>query len=211
MGAIIDGIGPSFAPAYVARQSAPLPSPTANGRTGRGQPAQAAGAGETERFGDLGRLYEARGHGWAEAVRVRQLDGKLGKLADRAGDVKVELEQVKLYPPFPIDEPRRAAAIREFNGLAEEIKKMETNGEAPGVKLTTLAPNASTAAAESAANALLQVQHRLESRRAALAERVASGSGGDAEASSRNVGTALGGGGGTGITGVATDLLRQIA
>lgn len=211
MGAIIDGIGPNFAPTYVGRQGAALPSPSSSSRAGRGKPAQAAGAGEPGRFGELGRLYEARGHGWAEAVRVRQLDGKLGKLADRAGDVKVKLEQVKLYPPFPIDEPRRAAAIREFNGLAEEIKKMETVASGPGLNLATLAPNASTAAAEQAVSALGQAKQGLEARRAALAEQAASGTGGEALANSREVGAALGGTEAGGISRSVSDLLRQLA
>ena len=43
----------------------------------------------------------------------------------------------------PVAEPRRAAALREFNGLAAEVKRMN-------VVITALDPNPSTAEAEPA-------------------------------------------------------------
>ena len=211
MASITDGIGPSFGPAVLAGRQAASVSPLSAGPTGRRQPAPSVGEDGIGRFGDLGRLYEARKHVWTEAVRVRNLDQKLSRVADRAGEVRVKLEQVKLYPPYPVDEPRRAEAIREFNGIAEEVKRRATTGEAPKIGLTALKPHASTAEAEHAAESLGQVREQFQAERATLARNAASGAGAEAESGSHGVGVALGEAHGAGLSVRASDLLRQIA
>ncbi|MFN0181417.1 MAG: hypothetical protein ACKVZ0_21620 [Gemmatimonadales bacterium] len=186
---------------------ASLPAPE---RAGRGQAKRSAGAGEVGRYGDLGRLWDQRGARWAEAVRVRQLDRKLSRTADRVNETRDDLQQVKLYPPYPIDESRRAAAIRQFNGIAEEIRRLEAVQEAvPG--LPTLSATASTAEAEGAVAALGRVGVAIAGQRAALT--AATSSRGElelAESTSLEVARGLGGEE-LALSRRSDELLRQIA
>jgi hypothetical protein len=165
MGTITAGIGARSTATGTVDRPASLPAPE---RVGRGQAKRSAGAGEVGRYGDLGRLWDRRGASWAEAVRVRQLDRKLSRTADRVNETRSDLQQVKLYPPYPIDEPRRAAAIRQFNGIAEEVRRLDAHREAVPV-LRTLGETASTAEAEAAIAALGQFGVAIAGRRAALA------------------------------------------
>lgn len=211
MAAIVDGIGLSITPAQPAgRWAVPLPSPSED-RTDRSQPAVVAGHDGVGRFGELGRLYAARGQVLTEAVHVRQAIRKLSRVADRAGDVGQALERVKFYPPYPTDEPVRAKAFREFNGIAQEVKRMVGNGEAPTVELNALRPGATFAELDQAAQSAVEVQGRFDAQRASLAQHAASGSGVEAEAQSKHVGTELGGVDSAGLSRRAADLLRQIA
>jgi len=206
MTAISDGFGTSFAPTgVIGRRQATVSSPPS--RADRGQPAQGAGASGASRHGELGRLYEERGHVWAEAVRVRQLDRKLGRLADTAGEVKVRLEQVKLYPPYPANESRRAETIREFNGLAAEVRKMITGGETPELTLAPLSPTASTAEAEQGVAALDDVAQRFTAQRNALAAAVGTSA---ADVDSSELGQALSTVDQGGISRQVTDLLLEL-
>ncbi len=209
MAAITDGFGPGFVPPpSAARRALPSP-PVPTGPVDHLGPAPLAGQGESNR-GDLVRLYEARGRGWTDAVKTRQLDRTLGQLSEHAGEVKVRLEQVKLYPPYPIDESRRAETIREFNGLAAEVRRMNVVLDGGGVSLTTLAKNASTDEAERAVSALTDAGASLEARRASLAAAAAAPGAGRAESQSLDIGSRLGDGAGSGISRQAGDLLRQI-
>lgn len=209
MAAITDGFGPGFVTAAsAARRALPSP-PVPTGRTDRQAWAQPAGRGESNR-GDLVRLYEARGRAWTEAAKARQLDQALGRLSEHAGEVKVRLEQVKLYPPYPIDEFRRAETIREFNGLAAEVRRMNVVIDGGGVSLRSLAPNASTDEAERAVGALTQAGAGIEARRAGLAAAVAAPGAGGAESRSLDIGSRLGDGTVGGISRQAGDLLRQV-
>ncbi len=209
MTAITDGIGITLAPtSVIGRRQAAVPSPSSP--ADRGQPERSAGAGGTSRRGELGRLYEERGHIWAEAVRVRQLDRKLGRLADQAGEVKVRLEQVKLYPPYPANESRRAETIREFNGLTAEVRKMIAGGETPEVGLAPLSAAASTAEAEQGVSRLDDVAHRFDAQRSALAAAVGTTDGTGAEVRSAEVGQALGSVEQSGISRQVTDLLLEL-
>jgi len=211
MSAITDGIGPILAPTQtVGRWASPFPSPSA-GRTDRSEPAVPAGGDDPGHLGDLRRLYEARGQSATEAVHVRQIDRKLSRVADRAGEARGRLDQVKFYPPYPADEPVRAKAIREFNGIAQEVRRMVGNGEAPAVELHALRPGATSVEIEQAASSMGEVQHRFEAERARLAQGASSGPGTDVEASSQGVGSALGEADGAGLSRRAADLLRQIA
>lgn len=209
MAAITDGLGPGLVPAAsAARRAFPSP-PVPTGRADRQAPAQLAGRGESNR-GDLVRLYEARGRAWTDAAKTRQLDRTLGQLSEHAGEVKVRLEQVKLYPPYPIDESRRAETIREFNGLAAEVRRMNVVIDGGGVSLTSLAPNASTDEAERAVSGLTQAGTGIEAQRAGLAAAAAAPGAGGAESWSLDIGSRLGDGTGGGISRQAGDLLRQI-
>src|SRR5688572_16958314 len=103
MASIADGIGPRFTPAEAHgwRDSAPS-TPVRRGWVS--QTPGGPSAGEIGRFGAFGSLYEARGREWAEAVQVRQLDRRLGKLSERVTALRDVLEQVKFYPPYPVNE-----------------------------------------------------------------------------------------------------------
>lgn len=174
MTAITDGFGPNIVPAgSVARRAWSLPSP----------PAERAGR--------------------TESSATRQLDRTRGRLAEKTNEIRTRLEPVKLYPPDPIDEPRRAAAVREFNGLAAEVKRMN-------VVISALDPNASTAEAEQAVTSLPQVGEGLQGRRAGLAAGAAVPGAGPAEGQSLAIGSALGDGDGGGISRQAGDVLCQI-
>ena len=195
MAVITDGFGPNIVPAgSVARRAWSLPSPPE--RAGRTQSSeQAGGPGEASRLGNPAR--------WAEAAATRQLDRTLGRLSDKTHEIGTKLEQVKMYPPYPIDEPRRAAAIREFNGLAAEVQRMN-------VIITALDPHASTAEAEQAVTSLTQVGEGLQGRRAGLAAAAAVPGAGRAEGQSLAIGGALGDTDVGGISRQAGDVLRQI-
>lgn len=211
MAAITDGIGPSFSSTGVSgRRDAGRPSSPSN-RTDRGRPETSSGPEGAGRFTGLGQLYQDRGHVYAEAIKVRQLDKKLSRVADQAKDVKVKLDQVKLYPPYPIDEPRRAEAIREFNGLAAEVKKMVASGETPQLELAPLSPTATTAEAEQAAAAAGEVSDRFGAQRAALAGAVDASGAGSAEADATAIASGLSAQAGSGISRQVSDLLIQIA
>jgi hypothetical protein len=71
---------------------------------------------------ELGQLFEARGRSWAEAIRIRELAQQLSK---SGGGRKGPSIQVKLYPPYPPDEPPQAATIRRFNGITAEVERIE--------------------------------------------------------------------------------------
>lgn len=203
MSAITDGFGPRVVPAGLApRRGSTFPAPVDRAdRTERSVPS---------RTGDLAPSYEAHGRVWAEAAKTRQLDQTLGRLSDRTGELKVRLERVKLYPPYPLDETPRAAAIREFNGLAEEVRRMNVVMSADGVSVTSLAPNASTAEAERVVSALTQAGAGLDARRAGLAAAAAAPGARGAESRSVEIGSRLGDGTLGGISRHAGDILRQV-
>jgi hypothetical protein len=125
-------------------------------------------AGDVGRFGDLGRLWESRGRAWAEAVRIHQLDRRLGRFAEQVSETQHQLEQVKLYPPYPIDEPRRARAIRQFNGLVAEARRLIHADVSPA----ELGDRATTGEAEAAVVALGRVGGRVAGERASLADKL---------------------------------------
>jgi hypothetical protein len=144
--------------------------------------------GEVGQIGGLGRLLASRGASLAGARQVRHLEEELGRFADRVASSKSELEQVKLYPPYPIDEPRRAQAIREFNGIAAEVERM---GPPAGGRSIQLGPTASTGEAEQAIEVLTAVAAKIEGRRAELAASVAATGEESAAAEAVALGTAL--------------------
>jgi hypothetical protein len=184
---------------------ASLPAPE---RAGRGQAKRSAGAGEVKPYGELVRMWERRGASWADAVQVRQIDGKLSRVAEQVSQTRYDLQQVKLYPPYPIDEPRRAQAIRQFNGIAEEVRRLDV---ARNHGMTALGEGASTAEAEAAIAALGRVGSAIAGRRAALAEQAPSrGEVDQAEASSLEVSRSLGDQD-LALARSSEELLRQIA
>lgn len=160
----VDGIGGGLAVAVGGTRAFALPSPPprVQGRepTSLGGPA--------ERPTSFGRLFESSGRLSGEAVGVRQLYRKLGRVAERIAAARTELEQMKLYPPYPVDEPRRAEAIRQFNGLAAEAARLVDRE----VSVSRLGPNASTAEAEAGVAALGALGARVESARQSLRTKV---------------------------------------
>lgn len=211
MAAIADGVGTSISPAQPAGRWAVALPPSPEGRTDRNEPAVVAGRSGVEPVGDLGRLYGARSQGLTEAVHVRQTVRKLDRVAGRAQAVQEKLDRVKLYPPYPTDEPERAKAIREFNGVAQEVKRMIGTGEGPVVELKGLRPGATPVELDRAAQSAREVTFRFGAQRTALAQRVSSGAGVEAEVQSRGLGLALGETAAAGLSRRAADLLRQIA
>ena len=191
MAAIADGIGSGFTSAgVVGRREPAAPSPPA-GRGSRSQPVNPvpdSGVG----YSGLGRLFAAREHVWAEAGRVRQQDRKLSQVAKQISDNKTKLEQVKLYPPYPPNESRRAEAIREFNGIAAEVRRLVAEGVVEGVSLPSLESGSSTAEAEAAVAALGAAQTRVQTHRVNLAAQVATPGDRAAESESARLGLALG-------------------
>ena len=206
--AITEGIGPGYGATGITGRREPVaPSvPSQRPESGRSEPSAGQGVG---RHSDLGRLYADRGRVWAEAVQVRQQDRKLARVAEKASAVQAKLDQVKLYPPYPIDEPRRAEAIREFNGLAAEVRKMIATGAAPSVTVTSLPPAASTAQAEQASVEAGQVNERFTATRIELAGSFGTVSISHIEAESVAIGSGLGDTG-AGITRGGSDLLVQL-
>jgi len=172
---ITDGLGiatPQTPPRE--RLGVALAGNTPRGRSG-GDPGPASGAGAVGRFGDLGRLFESRGHQWAEAVKLRQQDGKLSKLARQIDSAATNLGPVKLYPPYPPDEPRRAQAIRQFNGVAAEVAKAV--GPDIGAGLAPLSDQATTGEAERALDGLSQAGQAVAAARQGIAAAASSGTG----------------------------------
>ncbi len=205
MAAITDGVGSSIAPAgtFGRPTLAAPPRPIA----GRGA-GSFSDAGAVGRFGDLGRLWEGRGRAWAEAVRIHQLDRRLGRFAERVTETQQRLEQVKLYPPYPINESRRAEAIRQFNGLAAEALRLIDADASPGA----LPERASTAEAEAALVALGTLGGRVARERAALATKLsAEAEVPQAELVSGQIGHRFAASARGGLSGVSVDVLRQIA
>ncbi len=205
MAAIAGGVGPRFAPAEVAAgRATPFPS-VPGGR--REVPANTGDIASTE---GLVRFYEAQGQRFDEAVTIRQVDRTLGRLFGETDDVKVRLEQVKLYPPYPIDESRRARAIRDFNGLTAEVRRMHVTIDPAGASLTSLSPNASTEEAERAVSALAQVGIGIQAKRAVLAAETAPPPAGSATRQSLEVAAQLGESDIGGISRNSGDVLRRI-
>ncbi len=170
---ITDGLG--IAPPQTApreRLGVALFGATPRGRSG-GNPGPVSGAGAVGRFGDLGRLFESRGHQWAEAVKLRQQDGKLSQLARQIDSVTTNLVPVKLYPPYPPDESRRAQAIRDFNGVAAEVAKVV--GPEIGAGLAPLPNQATTGEAERAITGLSQAGQAVAAARQDIAAAASSG------------------------------------
>ncbi|MGE0552361.1 MAG: hypothetical protein AB7R55_02915 [Gemmatimonadales bacterium] len=120
---------------------------------------------------------------------------------------------MKLYPPYPLDEPRRAEAIRLFNGVAREVAKLVGHEVPTG--LVPLGPEATTEEAELAVTDLGRVGEALAGRRAELARQYASGTGGDAEllaqAASGSIGRQLAAAGPTGLAREAGPVLSQLS
>ena len=188
MAAISDGLGLRPPGSGFGRQVGPAVST----RSGQRLPGPATGAVEPARFGRLPKLFQAQAVGAAEAVQVRQTDRKLSRAADRVAEALVSLQQFKLYPPYPIDEPRRAQAIRQFNGVAAEVKRLGVvRPDEPG--LGQLADSSSPTDADTALRALGRVAGAIAASRAALAS---NGPSADesrlAEAASVGVGLSLG-------------------
>jgi hypothetical protein len=73
---------------------------------------------------------------------------------------------VKLYPPYPLDEPKGAAAIRQFNGVADEAARLVARGT-DGIDLRSLEPAAPTADVERAIESLVQLQAAIAEQRSA--------------------------------------------
>jgi hypothetical protein len=155
-------------------------------------------------------LYEARGQRFDEAVVIRQVDRTLGRLSGEADGVKTRLEQVKLYPPYPIDESRRARAIRDFNGLTAEVRRMNVIIDTAGASPTSLGPNASTEEAELAVSALAQVGIGIQAKRASLATETAPPPPATAARQSLEVAAQLGDSDIGGISRDTGDVLRRI-
>jgi hypothetical protein len=161
------GIGPPAGTAFFGTrvESTPGPSPR------RGEPAareRAPGAGDRGRFGRLGRLFERRGREWAEAVRMHQDIRRLDRLTNRLDAVAADLEPVKQYPPYPIDEPRRAEAIRRFNGVAAHVAVLlgrERAGEVP-----VLSEASTTEEVQAALDGLARAREAVDRRRDELAQ-----------------------------------------
>ncbi|MEO8449487.1 MAG: hypothetical protein ABI647_06845, partial [Gemmatimonadota bacterium] len=96
--------------------------------------------------------------------------------------------QVKIYPPYPVDEPRRAAVIRQFNGVAAQIERELTGRLSPAaVSLPRLAPDAGAKEADQAAARLGETAKQIAASRTALAAGTVSQGIGDAEAQATSV------------------------
>jgi hypothetical protein len=162
------------------------------------------------RFGALGRLFESRGREWADALQLRQRDRKLGRFTEKLQTLRDRLEQVKLYPPYPLDESKRAAAIRQFNGVAEEAARLVARGT-DGIDLGSLAPDAPTADVERAIDALAQLQAAIAERRSS--EQPATGGDSGEHAAARLSDSARGQlvDSAKGLSRQASQLLRELA
>ncbi len=205
MAAITGGFGPRLAlPDLAAGRAMPIPSVRA------GRLEVPPSAGDPGRSEGVVRWYEARGQRFDEAVKIRQVDRTLGRLVDEVDEVKVRLEQVKLYPPYPIDESRRAQAIRDFNGLTAEVKRMHVIIDTAGASLTSLAPNASTDDAEQAVGALTQVGIGIRASRLSLAAQSAPPEAATAKQQSLEVAAQLRDRDVGGVSRPTGDVLRQI-
>src|SRR5262249_28887413 len=113
------------------------------------------------------------------------------------------LEQVKLYPPYPADEPRRAAVIREFNGIAAEVRKLI------GSEVQSLAPTASTNEAEQAVARLRDVSNQARNEQGKVTASVETSQDAGPAAESAQLGTALAGQP-DGLSRTITNALREI-
>jgi hypothetical protein len=130
----------------------------------------------------------------------------LGRLAEQVSEVRTRLDWVKLYPPYPPDEPRRAAAIRQFNGIVAEVRRMVDQAE-------PLSPTASTEQAERAVAVLSRCETLLRDRRERVQAAIAAGSGpsdGEIEAQIAAVRRGLAPIGQVGMAAGSTGLLREL-
>ena len=179
---VTDQVRTTFASTTPGRWEGIAPSPVKTGRQGGDRSAAEAATAQ------LG-VSHARSGSWTEAARVRHLDQKLGRVEGDAETLRFNLEQVKLYPPYPVNESRRAEAIRQFNGVASEVARLEAL-QSSGV-LQPLAPNASTEQAEQAVAELGALVSTIGAARAALAADAASPADPIAVATSRAAGGEL--------------------
>jgi hypothetical protein len=140
-------------------------------------------------------------------VQARQLDRRLAKLERKMADLHQELDQVKLYPPYPADEPRRAAAIRQFNGVAAEVARL-----VPEEQLRQLGEHATIAEADQALDGLQHARGTIAQKRISLELEIAQRGTGADEAAQWSLSvrieleqTDIG------IVGDASDLLRHLS
>jgi hypothetical protein len=155
-------------------------------------------------------LYLDSSQRWAAAVRTRQADQQLGQLSTRLLDTHYELTQVKLYPPYPVDEPRRAAAIRQFNGVAAEVARL-----VPQEKLNPLPNHASTAEATTALDALVRARAAVDAKRTELVQQARGPAGlpsdSEAEQQAQDLRAGFQNTEDSGIARAASPLLRQLS
>jgi hypothetical protein len=155
-------------------------------------------------------LHEQRGRAIAEAVLVRQADQQLGAVAEKVTRATEHVRQVKIYPPYPVDEPRRAAVIRQFNGVAAEIERALTGQLSPGVAQLQL--DAGVKETDQALASLDQAARHITASRSELAGgTISPGIGdGEAEATSIDIKTGFALQEKVSITGGDADVLRNI-
>lgn len=208
MASITDGIGSGFGSAGIGRREPAVPSTP--DRRARFAPAERAGTDDVGTRGALGRLFEARVAGLAGAKQIRQLDRRLEQTQAQLSESRVQLQQFKLYPPYPIDEPKRAQAIREFNGLAEEIERLTGHGPPKDLVLPRLAETAGPGDADVALGSIEYARIRVDAERATLVASVSSGDDAPAAAQSAEIAGGLADASPTGLSRSAAALLRQI-
>jgi hypothetical protein len=117
----------------------------------------------------------------------------MGQIDAMLTDYRQELGIVKLYPPYPIDEPRRAALIRQLLNLKAQIDRVAGTAQRPirvsdrsgakvaivtppavgagagGLALPDVVPDASGPAVDRAIAAVDTSRAQLSSRRAGFA------------------------------------------
>lgn len=207
MSTITDGTSSNAATASSGTRTFVLPSSSPVRDAGRSRAAAEPPAGVgVGRRPDLGRLLEARGHFWAEAVTVRQRQERLSDVAVKVRAIKTDLEQFKLYPPYPVDEPRRAQTIRQFNGLAAEAARLVGRDGAP----QQIGLDAPTAEAQQAIDSLGRLETTIGNEQKTARAKFSVDDGFRTESGSGELGHALGASPESRLTRASADILRQL-
>jgi hypothetical protein len=160
----------------------------------------------------------------ARAGLIRRFDRRLATFDRDLGQLQDQLERVKLYPPYPPGEPRRAALIRRFNGMQRDIarlvpKGLETGDQTPGEPggegygVAPLSDAAPAGEVEARLQEVTDVRTQVAGQRKRLVQEVA-GSGPmfaaeEAERMSKAVGLSLARAKIKGLTGDEAEILRR--
>lgn len=144
-------------------------TPTPSVSPGRREPVFGGRSGSTDstpphtiidhKHPEFRQRYAEREQHFRQADAVRRTD----RAADRLSRAEDTLQQVKLYPPYPADEPLRAKAIRQFNGLTAEAQRLLGDPPRP-----TLPHEATAEQIDAASEALTTTQASVAHRREAL-------------------------------------------
>lgn len=104
---------------------------------------------------------------FAAATSVRTADAAMSDAEGLLQQLRDQLQMVKLYPPYPANEPRRAALVRQLLGIQKQLAAQ--GGAVGGLKLPQISESMTPAAVDQSLAAAGAAAKTIAARRASLA------------------------------------------